>query len=120
VIIDGYVYSGHSGPTFGGGCVRSIELATGRLMGKHPQDADSGNRAYSLMAADGKLVILDDLGNLAIAEANPNEYKEISRRDVFRGDTKTARKFWTPPVLCNGRITCRNYAGELLCIDVSR
>jgi hypothetical protein len=30
------------------------------------------------------------------------------------------RRFYTPPVLCNGLIYCRNYAGELICIDVRK
>jgi len=59
------------------------------------------------------------LGTLYIAEASPEGYKELSECDVFGGKRKQ-RKFWTPPVLCDGRIYCRNYAGELLCIDVSR
>jgi len=29
-------------------------------------------------------------------------------------------KFWNYPVLCNGRIYCRSYWGELVCIDVSK
>jgi hypothetical protein len=31
---------------------------------------------------------------------------------------KKARVFPTPPVLCGGRIYCRNYAGDLVCIDM--
>jgi len=46
-------------------------------------------------------------------------YKEISSADVLDGEKKP-RNFWTPPVLCNGRIYCRNYAGDLVCIDVSK
>jgi outer membrane protein assembly factor BamB len=119
VIVAGYIYSPYSGPTFRGGSIRCIELGTGRLMWEHSEASSAGGRAYSLMAADGKLIILDDLGNLVIAEANPTAYREISSCDVF-GGKKKQRKFWTPPVLCGGRIYCRNYAGELLCIDVSR
>ena len=119
VIVAGYIYSPYSGPTFRGGSIRCLELGTGRLQWEHPEVSASGGRTYSLIAADGKLIILDDLGNLSIAEANPASYRAISSCDVFGGEKKT-RKFWTPPVLCGGRIYCRNYAGELLCIDVSR
>jgi hypothetical protein len=28
--------------------------------------------------------------------------------------------FRTPPVLCNGRLYCRNYSGDMICIDVSK
>jgi hypothetical protein len=30
------------------------------------------------------------------------------------------RVFATPPVLCDGKIYCRSYAGDLVCIDVSK
>ncbi len=52
----------------------------------------------SLMAADGKLIILEDDGTLHIAEATPISYKEISGCDVFDGEDKLIR-FWTPPFL---------------------
>jgi hypothetical protein len=73
----------------------------------------------SLMAADGKLIILEADGTLRIAEATPTGYKEISSGDVLEGERKL-RQFWTPPVLCNGKIYCRNFAGDLVCIDVSK
>jgi len=71
------------------------------------------------MAADGKLIILTEQGTLSIAEATPSGYQEISSCDVFGGEKKI-RRFWTPPVLCDGKIYCRNYAWELICIDVSQ
>jgi hypothetical protein len=70
------------------------------------------------MAADGKLIILDQEGMLFIAEATPASYKEISSCDVLAGEQKF-RQFWTPPVLCKGKIYCRNSYGDLVCIDVS-
>jgi outer membrane protein assembly factor BamB len=78
-----------------------------------------GPKTVSLMAADGKLIILENDGTLHIAEVTPASYQEISSCDVLDGEHKY-RQFWTPPVLCNGKIYCRNYAGDLLCIDVSK
>ncbi|MBA7524890.1 hypothetical protein ES705_17035 [subsurface metagenome] len=37
----------------------------------------------------------------------------------IRGERKL-RQFLTPPVLYKGKIYCRNYAGDLICIDVSK
>ncbi|MEX0712347.1 MAG: PQQ-binding-like beta-propeller repeat protein [Pirellulales bacterium] len=67
----------------------------------------------SLMAADGKLLLLGDQGELAIARAAPDGYEELSRARVLGGRT------WTVPVLSGGRIYCRNAAGDLVCLDVS-
>jgi hypothetical protein len=73
----------------------------------------------SLTAADEKLIILEEDGTLHIAEAAPSAYQEISSGDVHEGEDKK-RKFYTPPVLCNGKIYCRNFYGDLVCIDVSK
>jgi hypothetical protein len=90
-------------------------VATGGILWEQAVD----NAPVSFMAADNKLMLLSEKGTLAIAEANGTGYREISRCDVLGGEKKP-RKFWSPPVLCNGRIYCRNYAGDLICIDVSR
>ena len=58
-------------------------------------------------------------GTLRIAEATPSSYRELSSADVLGGE-KRPRIFATPPVLCNGKIYCRNRAGDLVCIDVSK
>jgi len=73
--------------------------------------------AASLIAADGKLVIIEGNGTLHIAEATPSEYTEISSC-VLTSKTGV-NKWWTPPVIYRGKIYCRNYAGDLVCIDVS-
>ena len=73
----------------------------------------------SLIAADEKLIILEEDGTLHIAEATPSAYEELSSCDVLDGEPRY-EKFWTPPVLCNGKIYCRNFYGDLICIDVSK
>jgi len=73
----------------------------------------------SLIAADGKLIMLGLDGTLRIAEATSSSYRELFSVDVLGGE-KRPRIFTTPPVLCNGRIYCRNYAHDLVCIDVSK
>lgn len=67
----------------------------------------------SLMIADGKLVVLSEKGELMVAEATPAAFKPISRAQVLGG------KCWTTPVLANGKIYCRNAAGDVICVDVS-
>ena len=66
----------------------------------------------SLMIADGKLIIMTEKGDLAIAEASSESYKEIARAKVLSG------LCWTVPVLSNGKIYCRSHEGDLVCLDV--
>jgi len=74
--------------------------------------AQRGLGKGSLMLADGKLVILSERGKLVIADASPQEFKELASAQILEG------KCWTVPVLANGRIYARNAAGDLVCVDV--
>jgi outer membrane protein assembly factor BamB len=122
VMIDGYIYGCRGGPDPVFYSLLCLNVETGEVMWE--EDLKTKEELYkpktvSLMAAGGKLIILEDDGTLHVAEATPSAYKEISSCDVLEGERKF-RQFWTPPVLCNGKIYCRNYAGDLLCIDVSK
>lgn len=66
----------------------------------------------SLMVADGKLIILSEGGELAIAEASPAGYKQLARGRILSG------KCWTVPVLSGGRVYARNANGDVVCVDV--
>ena len=71
----------------------------------------------ALITADGKLIIQSSRsGELVIAEASGERYVELRRGQVFTGDPTT----FTPPVLSNGRIYCRSYAGEVVCLAVGK
>ena len=107
LLIDGYIY-GIDGNT-GKGTLRCVELATGTQ--KWEKDLGFGG----LMAADSKLIVLNENGDLFIAEATTSGYKEISTAKGVLGKT-----CWTAPVLCRGMIFCRNHTGDLVCVDVSK
>jgi outer membrane protein assembly factor BamB len=115
VAIDGYIYVCQDGIQSGFGSLRCLDAKNGEILW---EQALEGN-PITLSASEGKLIILDSQGRLFIAEASPYEYKEISSCDVLEGERKL-RQFWTPPVLYKGKIYCRNYAGDLICIDVSK
>jgi len=66
----------------------------------------------SLMIADGKLIILGEKGELAIAQATETEFTPLARKQILSG------KCWTVPVLSHGKIFARNAAGELTCLSV--
>ena len=115
VVADGFIYGAHGGPSASFGTFfKCLDARTGRVM----WEKDFGyDKQLSVTASDGKLIILGENGLLHIAEMTPSGYKEISSCDVFAGQ-KHPKKFYTPPVLYHGRIYCRNYAGDIVCVDV--
>ncbi len=66
----------------------------------------------SMTVAGDRLVILDGKGQLIVAEANPTEYVELSKRQVFEDGTS-----WSSPVLSHGRVYCRTSKGQMACLD---
>ncbi|MEI6676218.1 MAG: PQQ-binding-like beta-propeller repeat protein [Verrucomicrobiota bacterium] len=68
----------------------------------------------ALMAAGNKLLVLGESGRLAIVEATPTAYKEIAAAQVADG------RYWTMPILSDGRIYIRNSDGHLVCLDVRK
>ena len=123
VIVDDCIFTGYIGPT---GetmstytSLRCFDLKTGNLMWEEKFGPSRMDKAFSLTVANGTLILLDDRGTLYTATASPEGFKEIARCDVLQGASKP-RLFWTPPVLCNAKIYCRNFGGDLVCIDVSR
>ena len=96
--------------------LRCIDFFTGELMWEQEMHL-GGNVAVS--AAGDKLLVLEDDGNLHIAEASPEAYTEISSCQL-PSTIMGNHKWWTPPVLYRNRIYCRNYTGDLVCIDMSK
>jgi outer membrane protein assembly factor BamB len=74
--------------------------------------AERGLGKGTLTAADGKLIVLTEDGELVIVAASADSYQEISRTPAVDG------RSWVVAVLANGRIYCRSNAGELVCFDV--
>jgi outer membrane protein assembly factor BamB len=93
--------------------LRCVEWKTGRVMWEKPF------RQISLTAAGGRLILLENDGTLHVAEASPDGYRELSRADALAGERRP-RRFAVPPVLCDGRLYCRNFAGEVVCIDMMK
>jgi outer membrane protein assembly factor BamB len=108
VLIDGYIYGNDGFAGRRSGVFRCLDAQTGREMWSESLGFGS------LIAADGKLILLTEQGNLQIAAATPSGYREISRARSLLSSS-----CWTPPVLCDARIYLRNHRGELVCLDVS-
>ena len=92
---------------FDEGTVKCVEFETG-----NPRWGQDGFGKGSLFIAGDKLIILSEKGELAIAQASPDAYTEISRAHILGG------KCWTVPVLCNGLLYARNARGDLVCLDL--
>lgn len=121
VVHDGCIYSCHGGSHSVSpyASIKCLELKTGKLLWERFPGGRKFPDAISLMEAAGKLIVLYRSGQLFLAEASPAGFTPLSHCDVLEG-RNTVRLFYTPPVLCNGRIYCRNGGGDLVCIDVRR
>jgi outer membrane protein assembly factor BamB len=109
LLIDGYIYGNDGFAGRRDGVFRCLDAETGRTMWSESLGFGS------LIAADGKLILLTEQGDLYIARAISSSYQEISRaRSILSSSC------WTPPVLCKGMIYLRNHRGDLVCVDVSR
>jgi outer membrane protein assembly factor BamB len=106
VLLDGYLY-GIDGDTTTKSFLKCVELKSGDVKWSH-----EGMGTGALMVADGKLIVLSDKGELLVAPASPEKFAPTARAKVLDG------KCWTVPVLANGRIYCRNAAGDVVCLDV--
>lgn len=104
VLYEGHLYG------FSGTRLRCVDFQTGKVMWDK-----IGLGLGNLVIADGKLIILGEHGQLALAKATPTEYTELSRVQIFGEEMLT----WTVPVLSGGRLFVRHQNG-LLALDMRR
>ena len=57
----------------------------------------------TVIAADGKLILFNDLGELILAKATKERFEQLGRVSVLGGEI-----CWTQPALSNGRLFVRN------------
>jgi outer membrane protein assembly factor BamB len=118
VLIGDYIY-GHSEPQ----PWVCQELKTGKV--KWQERAQLAGASGSITAADGRLYLLSDDGEVALLVPNPKEWDEAGTfklpetsklRDTLQ--TLQSAHVWTHPVVANGRLYLRDQ--ELIfCYDVS-
>lgn len=108
VLIDGYVY-GIDDDESKKASLRCVELATGEV-----KWTEKGIGFGALMAAEGKLIVQTDKGELVVAEATEKAFEEISRAQVLSG------RCWTVPVLVDGRLYVRNAEGAVKCLSLKK
>ncbi len=91
----------------GGGNLVCLDLATGAS-----KWVEKSTKGGSLIASDGKLILLTEKGELVIADASSAAFHALSRAPVLSG------RCWVQPVLSGGRLFVKNNAGSLLCLDL--
>jgi outer membrane protein assembly factor BamB len=109
VLWKGYLYG------FDEGSLKCLDFNTGEVKwseGKYGKG--------SLMLANGKLLLYSEKGQLGLAEASPEGYKELAFvqavqvRENYPGGA--AKQTWAMPVLANGKIYCRSQ-DDLVCLE---
>lgn len=108
VLFEGHLY-GADGDTTDRASLKCVELNTGVEKWTH-----AGFGTGTVILADGQLIALSATGELSIAPASPKEFKPIAKAQVLGG------KCWSAPVLSDGRIYCRNWKGQIVCVDVRK
>jgi outer membrane protein assembly factor BamB len=89
------VSSGHSGPAF----MTAVNIRTGALAWQQ-----RGLAKAQLLHADGKLVILDEDGTLALATATPQKFEILAQTPLLK------KVSWTPPTMVGTRLYVRDRA----------
>jgi outer membrane protein assembly factor BamB len=92
---DGYVYisRGYNGPVL----MTAVELRTGKIMWQQ-----RGFAKAQLLWADGKLILADQDGTLALCRATPQKFEVLSKASVLQSIS------WTPPTLVGTTLFLRD------------
>ncbi len=81
------------------GLFKCLDFATGKAR----WETDKVGQA-TVLAADSKLILLNETGTLVLARASPAAYEELARARVLDGGL-----CWTPPTPWHGRLFVRNH-----------
>jgi outer membrane protein assembly factor BamB len=100
VLLGNYIYG------FDRGTLKCLDARTGEIQWKA-----RGFQRGSLIAADGKLIVYGESGNLALVDASPEGFVQKDTAQILKG------KNWTSPSLAAGKLYLRNH-DELVCLDM--
>ncbi|MCB1061948.1 MAG: PQQ-binding-like beta-propeller repeat protein [Verrucomicrobiae bacterium] len=106
LLIDGFLYGIHGDEGKDGSGLKCLVMASGET-----KWLDESVAHGAATAADGKLIVITESGELQIGAASPDGFKPTFKQSVL------SPKCWTIPVLANGRIYCRNSKGEIAVLD---
>ena len=88
---------------------RAVDFLTGKVRWSSPEPGHA-----QIIAADGKLVLFNDRGEVILARASPEKYEELGRAVVFPDEI-----CWTPPALADGRLYLRTQT-RAACVYLGR
>jgi outer membrane protein assembly factor BamB len=108
VLVDGYLYGTNSQG------LMCIKFDTGEVKW---QDRSVG--AASVLAAEGRLYVNGDTGDVALVEITPEAYREKSRFTLPEQPDRGRSKAWAYPVIADGKLYLRDL-GSLWCYDVTK
>ena len=77
------------------------------------------NSEGTMIAADGRLIILNRKGELLIVKATPAGYDPEGRVPVPIMPDAQNEESMTAPVLANGKLYCRSHQGTLVCLQMA-
>lgn len=109
VLWKGYLYG------FDEGTLKCLDFNSGEVKWAEPKYGKG-----SLMVVDGKLLLYSERGQLGLAEATSEGYRELAFiqalevRPSYPGGA--AKQTWAAPVLANGKIYCRSH-DDLVCLN---
>ncbi len=102
---DGHYYGFDGRVNKDGGHLGCLDAASGKELWSAPLRG-------SLIRAGNRLIIVTLTGELVIAAAEPQAYRELARTQVLGGIC------WTAPTLSDGRLYVRNAKGDVVCLDL--
>ncbi|HSK77382.1 MAG TPA: PQQ-binding-like beta-propeller repeat protein [Thermoanaerobaculia bacterium] len=102
ILHDGYLYGFHKR------IFKCLDPNTGEEKWK-----DDSFNIGSLVLAGGRLIVLNETGELGLVEATPAAFKPLVRAKVLSGRTITV------PALADGRLYLRNNTDEIVCLKIT-
>lgn len=66
------------------------------------------------IVADGKILVMNDDGNLTMAKASPEAYQELAHAKVLNGHDA-----WGPMAIAGSRLICRDLT-RMVCLDLGK
>ena len=127
VLVDGYLYGFDlqdvqtKGRRPSRGSFRCIEFATGKQRWSNGEPKKRRNLKdrnivghASVIVADGKLIMLNDTGELILARATPERFEQLARARVFSDGI-----CWTAPALHRGCVYVRDQ-NRAVCIYIGK
>jgi outer membrane protein assembly factor BamB len=108
VVRDGYLYGCDGRSDAGTVALRCLELKSGKVRWSKESFGCS-----SVIAADGRLILLTEEGDLVIGDVSPEGFRELARATVLTGPVRAL------PALSGGRFYARDNR-RLVCWDLRK